>query len=653
MPDAAKISLTEGTAPATPSTGNIVVYAKTDHEVYAKGTDGIERGLGTSGTAFYATSSGNSGSSGSSTTAANAGSAAFASSSGNAGTAYYATSSGQSGTSVKATSAGESGSAGSATTAANAGSSSYASSAGNSGSASSATTAGQSGTSSYATTSGQAGTAAFATTASVCGTVGSNGALGTPSSGDLQNCTSLPILLGTNPAPPAAVSSFSGTISAASLTATFTQAADYNLCRIGSTIISNAQTRYVTKLLGSLQVTLDQTTTWAASSAITSIQSPQRVSGSSGTVIEFTAANGSTTVILTSDGSILFHRTVDGNVGIGTEPEVKLHVAGAGLAEGSNICANMMSYNTGALASGIGGAIGFGAKYTATDYTIMGEIGTVRENATSGNYDGSLVFRTRLTSGGMNDRVTIKSNGNVGIWTIAPIYTHDVNGAINSRVYYWCDDFDDEAAGVQLESSLNADFWTTAGTNYAAGNVTYLGGTGGTVKAMCANADNDSVTILGLTNVNVTQNPILEARIKIDTKETTGFYVGFASAAFADVNGAFPNDAFLVGINSDNGHTFGATQIVAASVDNGAAVDYDDMGVVIVSDTFIKIKIDLTDTEQPRVWINDTEVAAGNITGTVQAGIALAPYFMVQNLAGGAIQRFVVPDYIKMWVDRG
>lgn len=262
---------------------------------------------------------------------------------------------------------------------------------------------------------------------------------------------------------------------------------------------------------------------------------------------------------------------------------------------------------------------------------------------TSSNYASVLIANTEV--------VRIAAAG-LGVGA-TPIYTIDANGAINSRVYYNVEEFDDEVTGTQFESGHRASAWVTAGTNYAAANVTYTVGPGGTLKAMCAAADNDSVTVLGVLNANVTQNPILEARIKIDTKETAAFYVGFVSAAFADVNGAFPNDAFLVGINSDNGHGFGATRVVAASVDNGAAVVYDDMGVAIVSNTYITIKIDLTDTEQPRVWINNSEIGAGSITGTVQDGVALAPYFMVQNLAGGAIQRFITLDYIKVWEDRG
>jgi len=228
-------------------------------------------------------------------------------------------------------------------------------------------------------------------------------ALGTPSSGDLQNCTfaaKANVSLNRSSAP-AAITSFAGTISAASLTATFTEAADYALCVIGSTIISNAQTRYVAKLLGSSQVTLDQTTTWAASSAITSIQGPQQVSDVSSTAITFVAANGSITTVLVSNGSILFHRTVDGKEGIGTTAPVgKLHVK-----LGSN---ELAIFTDGSAASGIWGRnIGFLSQ--ATQAQIVGSA------------DAPLVFKTggtenTMTSGSEWMRIT--TAGNVGIGTI-------------------------------------------------------------------------------------------------------------------------------------------------------------------------------------------------------------------------------------------
>ena len=336
-----------------------------------------------------------------------------------------------------------------------------------------------------------------------------------------------------------------------------------------------------------------------------------------------------------------------------------------------------------------------------------------------------------------------------------------VNGKIFQGKYYWCEDFDDEATNAQFESGLQADFWTTAGTNYAAGNVLYTNDAGGTLDAKCANADNDSVTIFGLGNLRIDSNPIMEARFKIDNKATAFMGVGFAEGAFPD-KASPDDDIFLVGIDSDAvaavgtitmagvataeetfvidtqtftwkaarsvagevtigadapaavtnivtavtadlatvtaadgagdtvvvtavakgitgndivfteastnmamdattlgtttaglGHNFGATQIVSLSNDaNGGAI-YNDMGVAIVNDTYIKVKIDLTNTEQPRVWIADVEVSSASITGTVQAAITVAPYIMVQNLAGGAIQRVLTIDFMKVWQDRG
>ena len=280
---------------------------------------------------------------------------------------------------------------------------------------------------------------------------------------------------------------------------------------------------------------------------------------------------------------------------------------------------------------------------TITGTTIDGSVGSVTPAAVA-----CTTLSASSTVSGAGITALMAAPGNIGSTTPGKI-----DGTyIASNKYYWCDDFDDEVATVQLEASLNADFWTTAGTNYAAANVTYTAGVGGTLKALCANADNDSVTILGIANYNTTNNPILEARIKIDTKETAAFLVGFASGASAAID-TYPNDCFLVGINSDNAHTFGATKIVAFSNDDNAGVIYDTTGVTIVSDTYYIIKIDLTDTEQPRVWVNGTEVAAASITGTVKDATALSPYIAVQNLAGGAIQRFVTVDYIKCWTDRG
>ncbi len=219
-------------------------------------------------------------------------------------------------------------------------------------------------------------------------------------------------------------------------------------------------------------------------------------------------------------------------------------------------------------------------------------------------------------------------------------------------IYSWCEDFDDEIDAVEFESGLKADFWATGGTNYASANVIYKAGAGGTLEAKCANADNDSVTIFGVGNIRVDLNPVMEARFKIDNIATAFCCVGFAEGSFVD-KAAPDDDIFVVGLDADNGHTFGATQIISLSNDSNGGADYDDMGVAMINNTYIVVRIDLTDTEQPRVWIDGTEVNAGDISGTVQAGITVAPYIMVQNLDDGAIQRTLTIDYIRMWQERG
>lgn len=267
------------------------------------------------------------------------------------------------------------------------------------------------------------------------------------------------------------------------------------------------------------------------------------------------------------------------------------------------------------------------------------------------NNQGTGSFTTLAASGsvsGAGITALMAAPGTIGSTTPGPI-----DGTyISSNKYYYCDDFDDEAAAVTLALGLRGDYWTRAGTNDDTANVVYTAGPGGTVEVKNAAADNDSVTLLGVLNFNTTNNPVAEFRVKIDDKATAGFLVGLSGGA-NDAIDTYPNNCFLVGINSDNAHTYGATRIVAFSNDDNAGVVYDDCGVAIVNDTYVIIKIDLTDTEQPRVWINGTEVAAASITGTVKAATAMGLYMVVQNLAGGAIQRRITVDYVKAWADRG
>jgi len=225
---------------------------------------------------------------------------------------------------------------------------------------------------------------------------------------------------------------------------------------------------------------------------------------------------------------------------------------------------------------------------------------------------------------------------------------------LRETMYSWEDDFDYEAATVQFESGLNADFWTTAGTSYAAANVTFVAGAGGLLEMKCAAADNDSVNILGLPHILVDENPIFEARFKIDNIATAGCYIGLVEGVFANLS-APDDDVFLIGFDADSPGTPAATALTAISNDANGGVKYVDTGITIENNTFYIVRFDLSNTELPRVWINEAEVAAATITAasmTVQAGTTLMPFAIVQNLTGGAIQRTMTIDYMRCFQDR-
>ena len=82
-----------------------------------------------------------------------------------------------------------------------------------------------------------------------------------------------------------------------------------------------------------------------------------------------------------------------------------------------------------AVAAGIGGAITFGATADNTNGTYYASIEASKDNATSGNYGGSMIFRTRTHGAAlMGAHMVIASDGNVGIGTTAPDYALDVVG---------------------------------------------------------------------------------------------------------------------------------------------------------------------------------------------------------------------------------
>ena len=296
------------------------------------------------------------------------------------------------------------------------------------------------------------------------------------------------------------------------------------------------------------------------------------------------------------------------------------------------------------------GYIQFHGVDTESNFDTGAFIRTIQNGDAGIKIPTDLILESSTSSATNYNQLVLSSNSNIGIKVLNdPVNTLDVEGSINQRDYFWEDEFDYEASGVEFESGLTADFWVTGGTNYASANVTFTAGPGGTMAAVTAGSDDDSVHATGVSNFRVNSNPILEARFKVADITNVYIVAGFVEGSYDD-KATHDDDIFVVGIDSDDGHGYGADQIVAISNDNAGGATYMDTNTPMVNNTYIIIKIDLTDTEQPRVWIDNTEIAAARITGTVQAGISISPYFMVQSLSGAADTATI--DYIKCWQDR-
>ncbi len=255
-------------------------------------------------------------------------------------------------------------------------------------------------------------------------------------------------------------------------------------------------------------------------------------------------------------------------------------------------------------------------------------------------YDPSLgyyVDRLALgTGGGSTPYIIFPSAMNVGIGTTNPIFKADVDGALYSRKRQGQLNFDNAVAGTLVsalaETAVNG-LYTPGGANHVAANVTVQkDGVQITTSAL----DNDSATILvNLPALNTTQKPKYSFRFKLDSITNAYCAVGVTTAAFAD-KATLPNNCALLGIDADNAHGFGAARLIFTTKDDAAAAVIDNTGVNMVAGTWVWGVVDLTDTEQPRVWIAGTEIAAGSILGTVKDATNFYLYFHVQNLAAGA-----------------
>lgn len=237
---------------------------------------------------------------------------------------------------------------------------------------------------------------------------------------------------------------------------------------------------------------------------------------------------------------------------------------------------------------------------------------------------------------------------------------------INEELYYWCDDFDycENAATLDAHQVDYNVRWTVGGTTHAAANQVLRVVNNGNIELTTNGAANDSEVITNVNPIRVDSNPIFEVRFETDSiaANTNVVYVGLTETATPLANANFEavtDDFILVGIDTGEANP---ANIRLVTDDTGAAAQtglIEDLGVAVSASTYCTVRVDCTDTEQPRVWVNNTggpitpadEIAAALITGTIQAGISMYPVIFVEGLAVATSELTV--DYFKIWSNRG
>jgi hypothetical protein len=87
-----------------------------------------------------------------------------------------------------------------------------------------------------------------------------------------------------------------------------------------------------------------------------------------------------------------------------------------------NVRTGLVTYDTTAMAAGVGGQLVFGYKYTsAADYTEGAILKMYKENGTSGDYSSGMKFQVRNTGAGLSTKMTLDPSGRLGIG-ITPQY---------------------------------------------------------------------------------------------------------------------------------------------------------------------------------------------------------------------------------------
>lgn len=193
--------------------------------------------------------------------------------------------------------------------------------------------------------------------------------------------------------------------------------------------------------------------------------------------------------------------TSEGKVGIGIKvPIARLEISDLNIADGQSD-ANVHIYTSNTAAVNIGGSLNLGGEYDSGSNAALGfaRIAGRKENATNGNWSGYLQFSTRRYGGGLDERMRITSEGNVGIGTVSPGYPLEVNGHVKvGDNLYIANSTGDQYNSFRIDGYQNALYIAAASLGGAA--------TGTSIRfrtAPAATGEFDRMTIDSAGNVGI------------------------------------------------------------------------------------------------------------------------------------------------------
>ncbi|MBL7069453.1 MAG: hypothetical protein ISS34_06305 [Candidatus Omnitrophica bacterium] len=341
----------------------------------------------------------------------------------------------------------------------------------------------------------------------------------------------------------------------------------------------------------------------------------------------------------TGETNVLNNLKVDGYIGRGITPTAALHLYGASTAATSAIfnCtdASKFVYNTFTAGTNNTYFYNFGNTYTTANRYIQNSFlvdaaGAGGLSLAAYHADGVIRFYTN----GVNERMRILANGNVGIGVADPAEELEVNGEVEAANLSMLDantgGTDCLFVGKGIGASNTGNFNTFVGTNAGAANTSGINNTFFGYNAGAANTTASQNTYIGVQagKVNVTgaRNMFLGVNAGLDATDSDDcVFLGYKAGE--NTTGAGVDDDVFIGTNAGGTNTSGS-QNVYIGKDAGFSNDTGNFNIAIgyqagyAETGSYKLYIDSSNTTTPLIYGEfDNNIVA--INGNVGIGTAV------------------------------